>query len=110
MSDLRPAGTTSPGPHIVTSDDVRGGRPRLAATRLTVADVVVMHLRLGQSVTEIAATYALSLAAVHAALAYYYDHQAEIDAGIRDDEAFAEAFERSNPSPLRDKLNSLSGG
>ena len=40
--------------YIETSPDVRGGRPRIADTRLTVADVVVMYLRLGQSLEEIA--------------------------------------------------------
>lgn len=96
--------------HVVTAPEIRGGRPHLAGTRLSVADVVLMHFRLGHSIAEIAGTYALSLAAVHAALAYYYDHQAEIDASIRDDDAYAEAFQRSNPSPLRTKLKTLSGG
>lgn len=35
--------------HIEIPSDVRGGRPRIAGTRITVADIVIMHLRLGQS-------------------------------------------------------------
>jgi len=86
---------------------MRGGRPRIADTRLTVADVVVMYLRLGQSLEEIAGKYALPLAAVYAAMAYYYDHQAEIDSSITADREFAEAFRNNNPSLLRSKLQAL---
>ena len=93
--------------YIETSPDVRGGRPRIADTRLTVADVVVMYLRLGQSLEEIAVQYDLPLAAVYAAIAYYYDHQEEIDRSIADDRAFAEAFRNNNPSPLRARLQAL---
>jgi uncharacterized protein (DUF433 family) len=68
--------------YIDMTSDIRGGRPRLAGTRITVADLVLMHLRLGQSLEEIAGKYALPLAAVYAAMAYYHDHRAEIDRTI----------------------------
>lgn len=93
--------------YIETSPDVRGGRPRIADTRLTVADIVLMYLRLGQSLEEIAGKYDLPLAAVYAAMAYYYDHQADIDRSIAADHEFAEAFRNNNPSPLRAKLQAL---
>jgi uncharacterized protein (DUF433 family) len=86
--------------YIETTPDVRGGRPRIADTRVTVADVALMYLRLGQSLEEIAGKYDLPLAAVYAAMAYYHDHQAEIDRSIADDRKIAEAFRRNNPSPL----------
>jgi len=38
--------------HIEITPDVRGGRPHIAGTRITVADIVIMHLRLGQSLEE----------------------------------------------------------
>ena len=72
-----------------------------------MADIVIMHLRLGQSLEEIAGKYDLDLAGVHAAMAYYYDHRSEIDGGIEADEAFAEAIRRHNPSLLRAKLRAL---
>lgn len=96
--------------HIKMTPKVRGGKPYIAGTRVTVADIVLMHLRLGQSLEEIAGKYDLSLAAVHATMAYYYDHQAEIDQSIEEDAAFAEAFRRNNPSPLEEKLKALSHG
>ncbi len=93
--------------HIETTPGLRGGKPHLSGTRITVDDIVVMHLRMGQSLAEIAGRYDLSLAAVHAAMTYYYDHQDEIDALIREDRAYVEAFRRANPSPLQKKLESL---
>jgi hypothetical protein len=37
-------------------------------------------------------------------LAYYYDHQAEIDTAIREDEAFVEALQQVASSKLPEKL------
>ena len=94
--------------HIEVMPAVRGGKPRLAGTRITVDDVVLMHFRLGQSLEEIAGKYDLSLAAVYSAMAYYYDHRGEVDRRIEEDQAFFEAFRRENPSPLQAKLRALS--
>jgi hypothetical protein len=47
------------------------------------------------------------VAAVYAAMAYYYEYQAEIDCSITADREFAEAFRNNNPSPLRSKLQAL---
>ena len=96
--------------HIEMTPGVRGGRPRIAGTRITVADIVIMHLRLGQSLEEIAGKYDLELADVYAAMAYYYDHRSEIDESIEADEAFAEAFQENNPSRLQAKLRALRDG
>ena len=87
--------------HIKTIPNVRGGRPYIAGTRITVADIVIMHLRLGRSLEGIAGRYDLDLADVYAAMAYYYDHRSEIDGGIEADEAFAEAFRCHNPSLIQ---------
>ena len=88
--------------HIEITPGVRGGKPRLAGTRITVDDVVVMHLRIGQSLLEIAGRYDLDPAAVYAAMAYYFDHRDEIDCSIKTDRAYAEAFRQNNPLLLRE--------
>jgi uncharacterized protein (DUF433 family) len=86
---------------------VRSGKPRLAGTRITVADVAIMYLRMGQSLEEIAGKYQLSLAAVYAAIAFYYDNRDEIDQRTAEAAAFADAFMRNNPSRLQEKLKAL---
>lgn len=77
--------------HIESSPGTRGGKPRIAGTRITVSDVVLMYLRLGQSLEEIAGHYDLSLGAVHAAMAFYYDHREEVDRRMAEEDAFIEA-------------------
>ena len=93
--------------HISVDPAVRGGRPSIAGTRLAVADIALLHLKLGLSLEEIAAKYILTLADVHAAMTYYYDHRSEIDQSIAGDTSFAEAFRLSNPSLLDAKLKAL---
>jgi uncharacterized protein (DUF433 family) len=68
--------------HIEITPEVRGGKPRIAGRGITVADIVLMHWRLGISLEEIAGKYDLPLAAVYAAMSYYYDHKREIDQSI----------------------------
>ncbi len=93
--------------HIEITPNLRGGKPHILGTRITVSDIAIMRLKIGKSVDEIAVEYDLSLASIHSALVYYYDHQVEIDQQIADDEAFAEAFRKQNPSKLQAKLSQL---
>ncbi len=70
--------------NLIASDpDLRGGRPCVAGTGLRVIDVVMAHLFHQRSPSEIASDYAISLAQVHAALAYYYEHKQVVDADLR---------------------------
>lgn len=73
--------------HIESSPTVRGGKPCIAGTRIAVCDVVFMHLRLDQSLEQIAGHYDLSLSALHAAMTHYYDNKAEIDQTMVDEDA-----------------------
>jgi uncharacterized protein (DUF433 family) len=93
--------------HIEINSSVRNGQPCLAGSRISIANLVLMHLKLGQSLLEIAGKYNLSLSAVYAGMAYYCDHRSEIDSRIESDNAFADAFKRGNPSPLQKKLKAL---
>lgn len=86
--------------HIEITPGVVGGKPRISGRRITVEDIAVWHERMGMSTDEIASEYDLSLAEVHAALAYYFDHRAETDESIRAGEAFTEELRRNTPSKL----------
>lgn len=91
--------------HIELTPGIAGGKPRIAGHRITVHNIVIWHERLGMSADEIASEYDLTLADVYAALAYYYDHRAEIDEAMRTDEAFAAELRQRTPSVLKDKLS-----
>lgn len=91
--------------YIEITAGVRSGKPRLAGSRITVADIATMYLRMGQSLEEIAGTYKLPLAAVYTAMAFYYEHRQEIDQRTAEAETFADAEKAKQPSFLQEKLN-----
>jgi uncharacterized protein (DUF433 family) len=64
---------------IAINPKVRNGRPYIVGTTVTVLDVAIAKIYQRQDVDGIAEWYGLSLPQVYAALAYYYDHKAEID-------------------------------
>lgn len=78
---------------IAINPQVRNGRPVIAGTGVCISDIVMTMRFQDQNTDELAAWYDLSLAQVHAALAYYYEHKAEIDAEIRDRLAKADQIE-----------------
>jgi uncharacterized protein (DUF433 family) len=87
------------GDRIVRTPGVRGGKPRIAGHRITVADVAIWHERMGMSPDEIVSEYpTITLSDVYAALAYYFDHREEVDREIREAEEFAERFRAGAPS------------
>lgn len=90
--------------HITITPGLAGGKPHIVGHRITVQNIVIWHERMGLSADEIASEYNLSLADVYAALAYYYDHQTDIDASIRADNAFVEALRQTSPSLVAQKL------
>jgi uncharacterized protein (DUF433 family) len=90
--------------YIVATPGIAGGKPRIDGHRITVQNVVEWHEHSGWCPDEIAEGYSLTLAEVHAALAYYFDHREEIDRAIREDREFAQALRHTSPSPLTDKL------
>jgi uncharacterized protein (DUF433 family) len=69
---------------IATNPKVRSGRPCIAGTTVEVSVIVIAKIVHGQSPDEIASDYRLTLAQVYAALAYYYEHKAEMDISIRE--------------------------
>lgn len=75
---------------------IRGGRPKIAGTGVTVMRIAGWY-KMGQTPEEIAEGYGhLNLAQVHAALAYYHANAEEIEADLAEEEALAEQLERES--------------
>jgi hypothetical protein len=74
--------------------------------RIRVAQIVIDHLNHGWSADEICIHYPhLRLAEVHSALAYYFDHQAEIDGEIEEEQRLIEdARVNAQPTPAELRL------
>jgi uncharacterized protein (DUF433 family) len=83
-----------------------GGEPHILGHRIKVRHVAVWHEQMGMSPAEIVATYpTITLAEVHAALAYYYGHRDEIQATIAEEARFVDELKaQSGPSLLQEKL------
>ena len=89
---------------IEMTPGICGGKPRIAGRRITVQNIAIWHERMGMSSDEIASDYGLTLAEVHAALAYYFDHRDEIEKSIREGLTLAEELRKTHPSLVKQKL------
>jgi uncharacterized protein (DUF433 family) len=87
---------TEIGSLISRRPEIRGGRPCIAGTGVSVRRIAQWH-NMGYSPGEIANNFGhLSLAQVHAALTYYYANKAEIEADLETEERLTEELERQH--------------
>jgi uncharacterized protein (DUF433 family) len=101
--ELRPSGTA----HILLDERGRGW---IDNTNVKVIEVVLDKIGHGWGPEEIFTQHYghLSLAQIHAAFSYYYDHQAEYDAEIeRQTREYEILWVQNLNSPLRQKLRAL---
>lgn len=87
--------------HKLLDIDPKNGKPVIRGSRLRVETLIGLHLN-GMPATEIASSYPkLSLPAVYAALAYYYEHQEQMDAEHERElgEALADAKSMGSENP-----------
>ncbi len=71
-------------PYIVRKSGVCGGSPIIDGSRITVR-LIAQLVKTGSTAEEILAFYPhLSLAKIHDAISYYFDHREEIEQDIED--------------------------
>lgn len=88
--------------HLEARAEKCGGKPCIAGTRIRVHDMYVWHVLDGLSPVEILAEKPeLSLAAIHAAISYVFDHREEIEREL--------AEENTEYERLKQKANTKSG-
>ncbi|MGA7237469.1 MAG: DUF433 domain-containing protein [Bryobacteraceae bacterium] len=89
---------------ITKTPDVCGGKACIAGHRVRVLDIVAWHEHQHMPPDEIVShTPSITLADVHAALAYHFDHIDEIQEEMRQERALAEKSRRGQTSPLEAK-------
>jgi uncharacterized protein (DUF433 family) len=72
-------------PYIMSNPDIAGGRPVIEGTRITV-NCIAGYYQLGMSIDEILDSLRhLTPSQVHSALAYYFDHQDEINLDLEEE-------------------------
>jgi uncharacterized protein (DUF433 family) len=85
-------------PRIVRTPGTCGGKPRIDGHRIKVEHIAICHERMGMSPDEIVSAHpTITLAQVHAALAYYFEHKDEIDADIEEGRRFVEELKANTP-------------
>jgi uncharacterized protein (DUF433 family) len=91
--------------HIESTSGVCGGKPRIAGHRIRVQDIYVLHELKGLSPDEILRVFpGISLADVHAALTYFWDHREEIQRQMKEDEEFVESLRAKAGPGLIERL------
>ena len=90
-------------PHIDLDDD---NVPFLTGTTMKVVELVMAHQADGWRPQELHFQHPyLSMSQIHAALAYYWDHKAEVDGDIDQRRRYAQqARAEAGRSPLAEKL------
>ncbi|QDU18123.1 DUF433 domain-containing protein [Urbifossiella limnaea] len=91
--------------HISKTPGVCGGKACIAGHRIRVMDVMIWHEMSGMTPAQIVEQYpTISVADVHAAIAYYLDHREEIEADIRRGHEVEEKYRQFWPSKVQAKL------
>ena len=81
--------------YIVQDSEICGGQPRIDGTRIKVQHIALEYERLGWSADQICDAHpGLTLAQVHAAISYYYDHREKIEELLRKGEEFADSLQK----------------
>jgi uncharacterized protein (DUF433 family) len=85
------------------------GVPWISGANTKVIEVVLDKMAYGSSPEEMHVQYPhLSLAQIHAALSFYYEHQAVLDADIERWDREVKALRAEEPdSPLRQRLRAV---
>lgn len=91
-------------PYITRRAGTCGGKPIIVGTRMRVSQIAIEYEEMEMTPGAIVEAHPhLTLAQVHAALSYYYDHVREIRDDIRAGEEFVEELRKEYPDPLAEK-------
>ncbi len=87
-------------PHITKTSKIMGGRACIDGTRIRVMDIANLH-ETGYTPEKIREEYPqLNLIQIYAALVYYHDHKAELEACFAESEKWVAENERERAEYL----------
>lgn len=92
--------------YVVKTPGVCSGQPRIAGTRIKVKHVYTWVEQMAMTPAQVVSEYPhLTMAQVHAALAYYWSHPDEIHQDIENEEKLvAELKAQAGPSKIQQTL------
>ena len=101
--DLTPEETRHP--YVVIDSQIKEGTPVIVGTRIKVMDIAIRYEYGGMTPDEIIEQFPhLTLAQIHDALSYYYEHKSRLDEAYKKEQIFINELKRHYPSILKTKL------
>lgn len=101
--DLTPEETRHP--YVVIDSQIKEGTPVIVGTRIKVMDIAIRYEYGGMTPDEIIEQFPhLTLAQIHDALSYYYEHKSGLDEVYKKEQIFINELKRHYPSRLKTKL------
>jgi len=92
-------------PYIVINPETKKGAPVITGTRTKVMDIAIRYEFGRMTPDEIIEQFPhLTLAQIHDALSYYYEHKSELDKAYKKDQMFISELRKYYPSKLKTKL------
>jgi uncharacterized protein (DUF433 family) len=96
-------------PYVISDPLICVGQPHVQGTRITVQRIALEVEQLGMTPDEVLAAHPhLTLAQVHAALAYFYDHRQEIEWSAKELDAIEQELRARFPSRVQQLLSTKS--
>ena len=93
-------------PYIIVDQEIGGGSPIVKGTRTKVIDIAVRYELMGFGPDQIIEQYPhLTLAQIHDALSYYFDHKTSLDKEYRENQEVIEELKKLYPSKVHKKLS-----
>jgi len=92
-------------PYVTVDLQIKKGTPVIVGTRTKIMDIAIRYEFGGMTPDEIIEQFPhLTLAQIHDALSYYYEHKSELDETYKKDQKFINELKKYYPSILKTKL------
>ncbi len=92
-------------PYVIIDSKIRKEIPVIIGTRTKVMDIAIRYEFGRMTPDEIIEQFPrLTLAQIHDALSYYYEHKSELDKAYKKDQMFISELRKHYPSRLKTKL------
>jgi uncharacterized protein (DUF433 family) len=88
--------TKTEHPYVQINPKICNGSPVIVGTRIRIVDIAIEYEYMNHSPDDIINAHPhLKLEQVHDALSYYYEHRAELDQKIKEDEEFVQKLRQT---------------
>ena len=92
-------------PYIIIDPQIKKETPVIVGTRTKVMDIVIRYEHGGMTPDQIVDQFPhLTLAQIHDALSYYYEHKSELDEQYKKEQVLVNELRKLYPPKLKTRL------